>query len=291
MQDNQVEQVERTRSADDLLLSQMSQASKPATVEVSHPQEPAPSEPSSEAPEQDKAQHGQTDEPQSPPAIENTDEYGNPVATKPDTLTWEEHERILNETIRKRIKNWSPDAQQQFMAQPPQAQPNVPHGTQEQPGDADWQQELESFVESTIGKVANKHFAAQQQAREAQQLAEFETKFNTAAERYSDFEQVVLTKPISQPMVKATMGMQDPAAFLYAAAKNHPQEIQRIADIPDPFVQATEIGRLEERMRKSRAVTSAPAPVTTTRGDVTNREPERSIDEKIHQDAQTRRRK
>ena len=63
-------------------------------------------------------------------------------------------------------------------------------------------------------------------------------------------------------MVIATRGMQDPAAFIYAAAKTQAPELERISRIQDPISQVVELGRLEERMRKSRAsVSQAPRPI------------------------------
>ena len=92
-------------------------------------------------------------------------------------------------------------------------------------------------------------------------------------------------------MMRATMGMQDPAAFMYAAAKNHATELERIASIADPVSQAAEVGRLEERMRRARATTSAPAPISSTKGDLPSTEPKRSIEDLINQDAKNRRRR
>jgi hypothetical protein len=70
-------------------------------------------------------------------------------------------------------------------------------------------------------------------------------------------------------MTIATRAMSDPAAFLYAAAKRHPTELQRISNISDPYVQMVEVGRLEERMRKNKPVSKAPRPLTQTREDAT----------------------
>jgi len=61
--------------------------------------------------------------------------------------------------------------------------------------------------------------------------------------------------------------MTDPAAFLYAASKRHAPELQRIANLTDPYAQVLEMGRLEERMKKNRAVSSAPRPIASTRDD------------------------
>jgi len=68
-------------------------------------------------------------------------------------------------------------------------------------------------------------------------------------------------------MTYALRGLPDPAAFIYAASKRHPQELARISQIGDPAAQIMEMGRLEERMRKSAPSTKAPRPVSKSRDD------------------------
>ena len=87
-------------------------------------------------------------------------------------------------------------------------------------------------------------------------------------------------------MMLATRGMADPAAFIYTAAKNHASELQRIAQIADPYQQGAEIGKLEERMRKVATVSKATKPLPKTTGDMgAKTETKRSIDQLILSDA------
>jgi hypothetical protein len=101
--------------------------------------------------------------------------------------------------------------------------------------------------------------------------------------KYQDFEQVVMGKPLTPQMVIATRGMSDPAAFIYAAAKTQAPELDRISKIGDPYAQAIELGRLEERMRKARStVSKAPRPIEAPKGDVSEKVQRTwSIDEKL----------
>jgi hypothetical protein len=63
--------------------------------------------------------------------------------------------------------------------------------------------------------------------------------------------------------------MDNPAAFLYAAAKRNPQELERISKIRDPFAQAREMGNLESSMRRNKPTTKAPRPLGRTPEDAT----------------------
>ena len=82
--------------------------------------------------------------------------------------------------------------------------------------------------------------------------------------------------------------MDDPAAFIYAAAKTQAPELERISKLSDPYSQAVELGRLEERMRKSRAsVSGAPRPIDQIKGDSVEKEHQPrtwSIDDKLQAD-------
>jgi hypothetical protein len=54
---------------------------------------------------------------------------------------------------------------------------------------------------------------------------------------------------------------------MYAAVNRSPEEIKRIANIADPYAQMVEMGKLEERMRKTKSTTKAPRPLSRTRED------------------------
>ena len=126
----------------------------------------------------------------------------------------------------------------------------------------DWQQQLAAFVKQTVNHMSREEQEARHRQDEAQRQYEFESKLRTGMEKFTDFVDVLSSLPfqITNPMTLATRDMKDPAAFLYAAAKRQPQELERISKIRDPYAQAREMGNLEERMRRNKPTTNAPRP-------------------------------
>ncbi len=132
-----------------------------------------------------------------------------------------------------------------------------------------WEQQLSDFVKAT---VTNLQADEQRAARERQEQAahqEFTKKFQKGMERFDDFREVVGSQPIDDAMTLALRGMSDPTAFIYAASKRNPQELERIAKLPDPYARMVEMGKLEERMRRAKPTTKAPRPLGKTRDDTT----------------------
>jgi uncharacterized protein YajQ (UPF0234 family) len=127
----------------------------------------------------------------------------------------------------------------------------------------DWQQQLASFVKQTVNSMTREQEEKTTRQQEAKVQAEFESKFRDGMSRFDDFTDVIQSLPceISNPMTLATRSMENPAAFLYAAAKRNPQELERISKIRDPYGQMMEMGKLEERMRKNKPATKAPRPL------------------------------
>jgi hypothetical protein len=207
----------------------------------------------------------------------STDDYGNPVETKERVYT----ESEVQAMIRKRIKD-------KYEAPTPPPQPI--QETAPVDGD-DWQAQLESFVDNTISKREQKQQELRWQQQEQETQANFEIKFNAGASKYKDFESVVMGKALTPQMVLATRGMSDPAAFIYAAAKTQAGELERISQINDRMVQAVELGKLEERMKKSRPVNSAaPKPIAGIKGDMVEaKQKPRSIDDILVADENARR--
>lgn len=208
--------------------------------------------------------------------IEETDDYGTPVSKKTEKIYTESE---VNQMIRDRLARGK-----QSQPEPlPQYQQPVQQPTQSEI-EGDWEAQLESFVDQTITKREQKLNELRWQQQEQERQAQFEIKFNQGASKYNDFEQVVMGKPLTAQMVMATRGMDDPAAFIYAAAKTQANEIERISKVNDPYQQAIELGRLEERMRKIRNVSStAPKPLQSVKGDVSEKPKATSIDDKLHQ--------
>lgn len=131
-----------------------------------------------------------------------------------------------------------------------------------------WEQQLSDFVKQT---VSNMHTEEQQKSRQIQEQnahREFAQKFTKGMERFSDFREVVGAQPMDDAMTLALRGMADPTAFIYAASKRQPEEIQRISKLPDPYARMVEMGKLEERMRRNKSTTKAPRPLGRTKEDM-----------------------
>jgi hypothetical protein len=191
-----------------------------------------------------------------------TDDYGTEL---PEPKTYTEDE--VNEMIRDRLSRgrYAQNNNNQQTAQ------EIAKSFTPDPNSEDnWQAQLTDFVNQTIEKREQKLNSKAQMEREHRTQAEFETKFTSGMTKYRDFETVIAGKPITDSMMLATRGMNDPAAFIYAASKNYSKDLERIASITDPFQQGTEIGRLEEKMKKARTVSKASRPITPTRGDATD---------------------
>ena len=109
-------------------------------------------------------------------------------------------------------------------------------------------------------------------------------------EKYKDFKTVVGAAPVTDTMLLAARNLSDPAAFIYAAAKTQPKELERIANLTDPLLQAAEVGRLEEKMRKARVAAQAAKPLSQTKGDMGTKEKPKglSIEDRIAQHAKNR---
>lgn len=202
------------------------------------------------------------------------DEYGNEKPKKSSkTYSEEEVNERINQAVRERFarmeKN-NPNARPQTTPQGVPQQPN----TQQPQNPEDWQAQLKDFIWQAQEEKQREEMTRVQQQKEQQAIVEFESKFHEGMGKFQDFRDVVGTQPFSDAMVMATRAMKDPASFMYAAAKRHATEIQRIAQIPDAYAQMVEIGRLEERMKKTQSSTKAPRPVRPTREDATLSDPE-----------------
>lgn len=209
-------------------------------------------------------QTDETDETDSKPAREY-DDYGN--EKEPE-----------NKEIRERLKKQARKYEAEIESLRSQL---AQHGASQQVQQAakdfeydpdakgDWQQQLASFVKQTVNSMTREQQEAEVRQENAHAQQEFESKFRDGMGRFNDFVDVIDSLPfqISNPMTLATRAMADPAAFLYAAAKRNPQELERISKIRDPYAQMTEMGKLEERMRRNKPTTKAPRPLSRTNED------------------------
>lgn len=266
-----------TTSIDDLLLGAKTHT-QPATPEHQEPVDALDDEPAFEPakemddqePQQEieieEAAEDELPEPEKETAV---DEYGNP-APESKTYTEEEVNERINKAIRDRLARLERNNQQPQQQPQQTAASQAAAGFEYNPDSAqDWQQQLESFVEQTVSKMTGRQQQQQQQQREQQAQAEFEIKFHQGMGKFQDFTDVVGQQPITDAMTIATRAMKDPASFLYAAAKRHASELQRISQLPDQYAQMVEMGKLEERMRKNKEATKAPRPLASTKEDTT----------------------
>jgi hypothetical protein len=206
------------------------------------------------------------------------DDYGN-TKTPSKTYTEEEVNERINKAIRERLARGNNQNQQQPTQQQVAQQAQ---GFDYNPdSEESWEIQLEKFVEKTVSKIGQKQAQQQQQERDQAHQAEFEDKFTRGMSRFSDFREVVASQPVTDPMTYALRGLTDPAAFIYAASKRHPTELARISQIADPAVQIMEMGRLEERMRKSAPGTKAPRPVSKSRDDASMPSPQKKKEPSI----------
>jgi hypothetical protein len=208
----------------------------------------------------------------------NLDEYGNPIA-KSKTYTEEEVQRMIKDRLKRHNNN---NTQSNTDVQ--QATQNFQYDNE---SEIPWEQQLESHIEKTIHKIQTRESEKQWQQHQNEIQSEFETKFTSGMERYDDFREVVSKAPITDSMMMATRSMNNPAAFIYAASKNHTAELERISKISDPFTQAREIGNLEAKMVRAKKISSAPRPINTPQGDIPGKPtPKRNIDSLIQKDAE-----
>jgi|SRR5665213_3215070 len=191
------------------------------------------------------------------------DEYGNDKPT-PKTYTEDEHKDLLNKAVRERLARMERNQPQQ--PEVPTQQPPQVHPTE--PVEGDWQRELETFVKQTVQQMSAQEQRQTQQRKEQQAQAEFESKFHDGMSKFPDFVETLSSQPITDAMTMATRSMKDPAAFLYAAAKRNPAELDRIAKLGDPVAQMVEMGKLEERMRKAPMSSNAPRPRNKIQEDI-----------------------
>lgn len=205
------------------------------------------------------------EEPEAPKQEVSVDEYGNeePKAVEEKLYTREELKEQINLAVRERLsRGQHSQAQQQHIEQ--QAQ-NFQY---DENAAGDWQQQLAKFVRQEFQNMNKEIVQQTQQQREQQAQIEFQQKFEKGLGKFSDYAEVVDASKITDPMLLATRGLPDPAAFLYAASKRAPQELERISRLQDPYAQMMEMGKLEERLKKSPAVTKTPKPASKPKDDL-----------------------
>lgn len=265
------------KSVDSILVDQINQAQKPPVVapspapEVSAPPPPAPeSAPALEA----DVPRGTESEPEPESKDQGPiDEYGNPIAP-PKVYTEEEVNRMMRERFSR--GKW---------AEQPQPAPQVAPQPQAQPGEENWEEQLNTYIDKRVETRERDRQERAWREDQAAKQADFEARFSSGMNKYQDFHQVVASQPISDSMLLATRTLENPAAFVYGAAKLYPQDLAKISHINDPIAQAAEIGRLHEKMVKNQTkLSAAPKPIETAKSDLPPKavNPQLSIDQRIN---------
>ncbi len=281
-----------TTSIDDLLLGGKTNY-HPETPENQLPDEPQeveelePEAPEYESePEQEhdvEHQEQSDDEEEKPKTRQETDEYGNEKEPENEAI----RERLARQARKHQAEIDSLRAQLSQQGASPQVQQAAKDFEYDPEASGDWQQQLAHFVKQTVNSMTREQEETKSRQQEQQVQMQFESKFREGMNRFHDFSETISELPfeITNPMTLATRAMEDPAAFLYAAAKRQPKELERISKLRDPYAQMTEIGKLEERMRRNKSTTKAPKPLGRTHEDastpVSKKNKEPSIEDLI----------
>lgn len=265
---------------DDLLMGGQGNSQQPPTPESIESEVPEVYEDSPEPKEdlyglEEKPQDDHTEDPQE---SEESDDESHDDHKKQEP----EYDEYGNKTegMKKRLKKQADKYEgriQQLEAQIAQLTPNQQQQVQKAAdnfefdpnSDDDFQRQFETMVEQTLTNMQSRQ-QQESRLREEQEIqGNFERKLVSGMKRFEDFEQTIAELPckIDYDMAQATRSLDDPAAFLYAAAKRHPQELERISKMRDPYAKVREMGKLEERMRKSKPTTQAPRPLGRAKED------------------------
>ncbi len=263
---------------DDLLMGK-GNSQQPATPEHKEKLEekkPSPQEDGEDLPEYDDNDEGSEDLAEEPEAEEETDEEteGKPEGKtagkeeESDDDGLDEYGNQKEQEVAQRdheiAQLRAQLAQQGASREVQQAVKDFKYNPDEE---VSWEQQLSEFVKQT---VTNMHRDEQKVVRERQERdaqEKFEKNFRQGMERFGDFRETVGKYQIDDAMTLSLRGMSDPSAFIYAACKRQPQELERIAKLPDPYARMVEMGKLEEKMRRTKAATKAPRPLGRTRED------------------------
>ena len=220
-------------------------------------------------------------------ATSDTDEYGTPVQKKESRMFTEEEVQNMIRDRLSRVKTEANNYQENVGINTQQQVQQAANNFEADPDSSEsWETQLSNFIRNEVGRMSQEQQQQHYKAELQRKQQEFESNFTNGMSRYQDFHNVVGNKPFTNDIMQATMSMKDPAAFCYAAAKMHPGEIERISKLTNPYEIATEVGRLEERMKRSKNVSSAPRPATKITSDVSSKYNDKpSIDSLINSDA------
>ncbi len=293
---------ENTSNIDDLLMGGQGNSQQPPTPESMTEAEDTPELPDygndseEDAPAEDNVLRETSDEDEDVAETAETaedaeDEYGNP-------------KEILTKKVQKRLKRQADKYESKIQAlesQIAQLTPQQHHQLQQDAkninasSDEDWKLQFETMVEQTVYNMTAKKQQESQRIEQARLEQDFQKKLFSGIEQFGDFRETIQNVgcDITDHMTNATRSLDDPAAFLYAASKRHPDELKRISQLRDPYAQVREMGKLEEKMRKNKAGTNAPRSLGKTREDANfpvapDKKKNESIDDLLAKDAARR---
>ncbi len=212
------------------------------------------------------------------------DEYGN-------------KKELMSKNMQKRMKKLKEDSDaeiqrrdneiMQLRAQLAQggASKNVQQAAQDfefDPNDeGSWQEQFAQMVRQTIAQDEKNRIEKARQHEENQEAQAFRGRFQEGMNRFDDFMDVVDGQPVDEAMTLALRGVSDPAAFIYAAAKRMPQELERISKLKSPHDRYAEMIRLEGKMRTNKPSTSAPRPLGRAKEDANAPAPKKKTEDSI----------
>lgn len=211
----------------------------------------------------------------------NVDDYGNEIDPDSDKKLYSKTD--MNRMMRERLERMKiAPAQQQQIAQ------EVKKDFQVDPdSEVTWEQQLEAKIEATIEKKQRDAEMRQMQQEENAKMEVFRDKFDNGRVKFKDFEDVIGKHRVTNSMFLAIREFDDPAGFIYAAAKLKPDEFKKISEMTDPYTQSAALGKLEATMKRTgKTKTNSPPPVKRVAGDGQNRQvPQKSLDNLILSDA------
>jgi len=252
------------------------ESAPPAEETQEHQQDEQSSE---SKPEDESSQDGEIDY-----GLNHDEENNEKVFTK------KEFNEALNKKIRERFERMERNRQQFQPQESPKQQyqeQNQYNQQQADPENVNWEEQLYGLIDKRVEATARRTQEQAERARQQQEEFEYAQRLSMAREKYSDFDEVVERAPISKSMLDAMRGHPQPGDVFYAAALKAPKELERIAQLRDPFQQAAEMGRLELKLRQTRKTTEAPKPLTrqTSDTDLSYKDKPKSLDDLIAEDS------
>lgn len=253
----------------DLESAQSSEEPEVSTNDLPEAEEPETEEPEGAETEDQEEPEGEEPEPES-------EEPGEDAAAKPKKNTAQERiaelTRLRREAERERDayrQTLERLAQGQTQKEPEQSQePLKPPRRYDYSSDDEYDAALATYTEQRAAQIARqevqqyqqqqKQTEAQRKRQEAiQQATKAEKEFASEAEDY--FETIEAESPINDDAVREMLPAESVPKVLYHLHK-HPEEAQRIADLPTTDQAVYEIGKLEASLNKPRRKETTNAP-------------------------------